>query len=203
MLNIRKHLLPGRSVDNARDGVNLVTTTLSDCRKPWLLVFDNFDNLNDIPDIINFFPDSSCGRILITSRSAVLQDLGEVIEVGQMEKDESVELLLHSYRAEGVDVSVVEKILARLEYLPLAIDLVRAYISKQQLCLVDFEEEYDRRKRNFMMDTLVVCFMGRQKGLSICLPHGSCRSNCLMIIWWNVLTLFAFLHPVSIRERTL
>ena len=51
------------------------------------------------------------------------------------------------------DLVAVEKILSRLEYLPLAIDLIRVYISKQQLRLVDFEEEYERRERKFMKET--------------------------------------------------
>ena len=145
----RRYLLPGRIVDDPRGGVGLVTTTLSNWGEPWLLVFDNFD----IPDFIQFFPDSSCGRILITSRSTFSRELGEVIEVERMEKDEGVELLLHSSQVDAKDAAAVEKILSRVEYLPLAIDQVRAYISKQRLCLDAFEEEYERRKRKFMKET--------------------------------------------------
>lgn len=140
MVAVCKHLLPGRRVDNPRDGVDLVRKTLSNWRNPWLLVFDNFDDPDDIPDIIHFFPDSRRGRTLITSRSASSKELGAAIELDQMAKDEGVELLLRSSQTDTKDVAVVEKILAQLEYLPLTIDLVRAYISKQHL--VDFEEEY-------------------------------------------------------------
>ena len=68
-------------------------------------MFDNYDNPSDFPDIIHFFPDSSCGSILITSRSAVSKELGEVSEVDQMEKDEGLELLLHSSQADAMDVA--------------------------------------------------------------------------------------------------
>lgn len=74
-----------------------------------------------------------------------------MIELDKMEKDEGMKLLPAS-QADANDVAAVEKILARLEYLPLAIDLVRGYISKQRLRLVDFEEQYERRK-GFMEET--------------------------------------------------
>ena len=101
MLTVCKHLLPGRSLDSPRDGADLVRTTLSDWSEPWLLVFDNLDNLEDIPDIVQFFPDSGRGCILITSRSASSKDLGVVIELQQMERDEGVALLLHSSAADA------------------------------------------------------------------------------------------------------
>ena len=50
-------------------------------------------------------------------------------------------------------MAVIEKVLTRLEYLPLAIDLVRAYLSKLRLRLEDFESEYEGRKEDFMKET--------------------------------------------------
>ena len=209
MLAICKRLLPGRLVDNPRDGVSLVTTTLSDWMNPWMLVFDNLDNLEDFPDIVRFFPNSGSGCILITSRSASSKDLGEVIEIEQMEKDEGLELLLSGSQTVANDVAA-EKILARLEYLPLAIALVRAYLSKQKLSLVDFEEGYERRKANFMAETPRVWQYRR-------VLHGNPETPLNLLTTWelsfkllddemddgrlgDVLTLFAFLHPVGIRE---
>ena len=76
-----------------------------------------------------------------------------MIELDRTEKDEGLKLLLHSSQADGTDVAVIEKILARIENLPLVIDQVRAYISKQRLRLEDFESEYERQKENFMKET--------------------------------------------------
>ena len=209
MLSVCRRILPGRVVDIARDGVNLVKITLSDWTNPWLLVFDNLDSLDDFPDIVQFFPNGSCGCILITSRSASSKDLGEVIEVEQMEKDEGLELLLFGLQPVADQVPA-EKILARLDYLPLAIALVRAYISKQKLSLMDFEEGYERRKRNFMAETPRVWQYRRAL-------HGKPDVPLNLLTTWelsfkllddemddgrlgDVLTLFAFLHPVGIRE---
>ena len=50
---------------------------------------------------------------------------------GGGEMDE-VELLIHYLQADAKDVAVLEKILAWLEHLPLAIDLVRVYISMRR-----------------------------------------------------------------------
>ena len=212
MVSVSRQLFPGRIVDNPCDGVKIARTTLSDWREPWIVVFDNYDNPSDIPDIIDFFPNSSCGRILITSRSTVSKELGEVIKLDRMEKDEGLELLLHSSEADGTDVAVIEKIFGRLEYLPLAIDLVRAYISKQQLRLEDFESEYERRKRNFMKETPRIWQYQRA------LPGMKEKFSLNLFTTWelslelldadmehegkleDVLTLFAFLHPIGIRE---
>ena len=100
----------------------------------------------------NFFPDSSGGHILIT-RPASSEELREAIE---LEKEGGTPgLLLWSWRERRS-----RDILARLEYLPLAIDLVRVYISKHRPHLVD-SEEYERRKRHFMKDTPLNLFTTR------------------------------------------
>ena len=212
MVAISKQLWPDRIVNNAREGVKLVRTTLSDWSDRWLLVFDNYDNPSEFPNISHFFPDSIYGCILITSRSGFSKELGEAIELDQMEKDEGQQLLLHSSQADAKDIGVIEKILSRLEYLPLAIDQVRAYISKQRLPLVDFEREYERRKRNFMKETPPIWQYSRA------LPGMAEESSLNLLTTWelsfelldvgmehdgnlgDVLTLFAFLHQVSIRE---
>ena len=214
MVGVSKQLWPDRIVNNAGEGVKLVRTTLSDWSHRWLLVFDNYDNPSDFANIRHFFPDSIFGCILITSRSGISKELGEAIELDQMEKDEGQKLLLHSSEdgADAKDAAVIEKILSRLEYLPLAIDQVRAYISTRKLRLVDFEIEYERRKRNFMKETPPIWEYRRA------LPGMAEESSLNLLTTWelsfellnvgmgdggklgDVLTLFAFLHPVSIRE---
>ena len=212
MLSIFRQLLPGQIVENPRESARLVKTTLSNWREPWLLVFDNYDNPLDIPDIIRYFPDDSYGSILIMSRSAVSRELGEVIELDRMEKDEGLELIRQSSQAEGTDMAVIDKILARLEYLPLAIDQVRVYISTQGLRLEDFEWGYERRKRNFMKETPQIwhyrCALpGMEEEISLSLFTSWELSFELLFVEMmhggklgDVLTLFAFLHPVNIRE---
>ena len=124
MLNVCRCLMPGRLVDNLHDAVKLVTTTLSDWSEPWLLVFDNLDNLDDFPDVMQYFPDSSCGCILITSRSSSSKDLCEVIEV------EQIRTRVSSFCFLARRLSLMMWSQNDPCTLELAITLVRAYISK-------------------------------------------------------------------------
>ena len=113
-------------------------------------MFNNYDNPPEIPDIIRYSPDSIYGSILVTSRSALSKELGEVIELDRMEQDEGLEPLRHhTSQADETDVVIIEKILARLEYLPLAIDQVPANISNQRLSLVGFRERVRKAETKF------------------------------------------------------
>lgn len=74
------------------------------------------------------------GDIIVTSRQRDIKRLGEVLELPPLTNAESIELLLHNYReprAEKLRV-VATKIVARLGYLALAIDLAAAYLDHQR-----------------------------------------------------------------------
>ena len=148
MLSVAKKLLPGRVLDDPLEAVSLVRDVLSNWTDRWLLVFDNLDNPSDLNDIKNFFPDNDCGSILVTSRCPGSAELGDVIKVGRMEENEGLALLCQS---PNVDTMAAQDILTRLEYLPLAIDHVRAYTTYRQLPLVNLQE-YKRRKDQFMFE---------------------------------------------------
>jgi len=90
-----KQLLPDRVVHNTDGAVALVNDFLSRWSERWL-VFDNLDNPEDLSGIVSFFPASHYGSILITSRLAGSNELGQSIELGHMEKEEGLQLLLRS-----------------------------------------------------------------------------------------------------------
>ncbi|KAJ6607830.1 P-loop containing nucleoside triphosphate hydrolase protein, partial [Mycena sp. CBHHK59/15] len=98
----------------------------------WLLVFDNADNLN--LNLHQFFPQSTCGNILITSRNPQLcvHAPGAHHQVSNMEEEDAVQLLLTS---SAQDVTSENQILATeivkvLHCLPLAVVQAGAFISK-------------------------------------------------------------------------
>ena len=91
-----KQLLPDRVFNNPDAAVALLNDVLSNWSERWLIVFDNLDNPDDLPGIVNFFPSSHLGSILITSRHAGSKELGWSIELDCMEKEEGLQLLLHS-----------------------------------------------------------------------------------------------------------
>jgi ribosomal protein S15P/S13E len=212
MENTAKRLLPGRVFQDADAAVNAINDVLSTWSDRWLMVFDNLDNPPDIRDIFNFCPEGDYGSILMTSRHAGLKELGgSIVEVDQMEKEEGLELLLRSSQTDPEDLAAAEQILMRLEYLALAIDQARAYISKQKLRVQDFLEEFEQRKKTFMRDTPLIWKYQRV------LPDTKVSLN-LLTTWdmslallgtgegeterlRDVLSLFAFFHPFSISEK--
>jgi hypothetical protein len=93
---------------------------------------------------------------MVISRYTGSQELGRSINIDLMEKEEGLQLLLPSSQTGGGDLHATEEILTQLGYLPLAIDQARAYISRRQLGLGAFMNEYERRKKNLMKETPVV-----------------------------------------------
>ncbi|KAJ6611869.1 P-loop containing nucleoside triphosphate hydrolase protein [Mycena sp. CBHHK59/15] len=98
----------------------------------WLLVFDNADNLN--LNLHQFFPQSTHGNILITSRNPQLcvHAPGAHHKISNMEEEDAVQLLLTS---SAQDVTHENQILATeivkvLHCLPLAVVQAGAFISK-------------------------------------------------------------------------
>jgi len=207
-----KQLLPDRVLDNPEAAVTLVKEVLSSWSERWLLVFDNLDNPEDLPGIVNLFPANRHGCILITSRYAGSKELGQSIELDRMEKDESLQLLLRSSGGGTDELVAAEEILKLLGNLPLAIDQARAYISKRQLGLRAFVREYERRKQSIMQETPEHWPYRRM------LPGKEKETSLSLLTTWEmslpqlgvgeqgaelekVITLFAFFNPVNIGER--
>jgi hypothetical protein len=85
MQSIAKKLLPEGEIDNPDTAVSLVRDVLSSWTDQWLMVFDNLDNPSELDDILNFFPEGQSGSILITSCLAGSEELGQVMQLDQME----------------------------------------------------------------------------------------------------------------------
>jgi hypothetical protein len=212
METIAKKLWPERELKNSDVALTLVRDTLSNRSDAWLLVFDNLDRPSDLKGIMNFFQRSTKGSILITSRYAGSDDLGQAMKLDKMEMNECLQLLLPSEEVDSEQHSAAEEIVRRFGYLPLAIDQARAYIKRRKLHLGDFLAEYEKRKKNIMKEipshwqyqcrlldmeeeTSLNLFTTWEMSLDL-LGFGTENSQRLK----DVLTLFAFFHPVSISE---
>ena len=212
MMAIVKRLLPERILNNPHDTVTLVKDMLLGWSDTWLLVFDNLDNPSYFHDIITFFPESRWGCILVTSRYAGAEELGSVIVLDRMEKDEGLQLLLRGSQADSTELAATEEILMKLGYLPLAIDQAQAYISGRQLRLSDFLSEFNIRKQTIMEETPRLWQYRRAY------PDMDEPTSLSLLTTWemslplldvgeehktelqNVLMLLAFFHPVGISE---
>jgi NB-ARC domain len=101
-----------------------------DGRTKWLLLFDNVDKAG--ADIFKLLPRAG-GDIILTTREHLPSTNAVTIQVGQMEEEEALSLLLGISSLDSVDRENAQLLYARemvagLDYIPLAIDLARAYI---------------------------------------------------------------------------
>src|SRR5258708_18113398 len=116
-----KKLLPDRVFDNPDAAVASVYDVLSRWSERWLLVFDNLDNPEDLSGILDFFPASHRGSILITSRHGGTGELGQSIKVDRMEKCEGLQLLLRSSVVAIDELEAAQEIFSLLGRLPSAL----------------------------------------------------------------------------------
>jgi len=61
----------------------------------WLLIVDNVDNLTDYP-LSSFLPQSKRGSIIITTRLTTVTKFGQAVEVGQIENESAVQILVNA-----------------------------------------------------------------------------------------------------------
>jgi len=110
-----------------------------------LLVFDNYNVPSTDFNVAAFFPSSPFRTILVTSRYKDSKRLGKVIHLAKMTEQESLELLFCRSKNELTveNIETGKLIVAKLEFLPLAIDQASAFISAQKLPLTPFLEHFD------------------------------------------------------------
>lgn len=123
---------------------------LSQTEARWLIVFDNADE----PDMLqDYWPLSSNGSILVTSRDPLSKTspsiASESIDVSPLSDEEAAELL-HRLSQRTGDEEFALRIAAQLGGLPLAISQMAAVIRYQYLSFSEFFERYqdesDRRQ---------------------------------------------------------
>ncbi|KAI0436327.1 hypothetical protein F4803DRAFT_542680 [Xylaria telfairii] len=116
----------------------------------WLIVFDNADR----PDILqDYWPLSSNGAILVTSRDPLSKNSPSIatkaIDVPLLDRQEAAHLLRRLSRV-SKDEEGSLKVAAQLDGLPLAISQMAAIIRYQYLTFSDFYDQYkdesDRRE---------------------------------------------------------
>ncbi|KAL9001420.1 MAG: hypothetical protein Q9188_005463 [Gyalolechia gomerana] len=131
--------------------IRFVYQRIEEWNRPWLLVMDNYDHPDRLPNITECIPKSMYGSVLVTTRQADLERLGTVVTVPPMSKEESLQLLYdrcgNVERSSGEQEHATE-IVEMLGHLPLTIDQAGAYIrGRLNLSLTRFVKEYDERKK--------------------------------------------------------
>jgi len=139
--------------------VAIVKEKLRSWPKPWLLIFDNYDEPRTFYDITSFFPTchGPCkNAILVTSRNTLSERLGIAVRLDGLTEEESLDLLLSRCSADEkvkADPGEGKSIVKKLGYLPLAIDQAAAYISFRRLPLDIFSKHYETRKEVILNHT--------------------------------------------------
>lgn len=118
---------------------------LEQCTQPWLLIFDNADDLSLVQP---YFPCWGNGRILLTTRAHAVGTIASSLEVDNMGVMEATHLLLrraHRFSAnspEELDEAIL--LVSTLAQFPLALDQAGAYIEETGCSLSAYHELYQR-----------------------------------------------------------
>ncbi|MCJ1309858.1 hypothetical protein MMC25_003519 [Agyrium rufum] len=144
-------------LDTADTRVSFVRRTLSSRKIKWLLVFDNYDNPREFPNIRDFFPDRDHGAVLITSRHAdsleLASDPAGAIEVPGLPRKTVVKLLLDSSNTTDSNNEDAKAVIERLGRHPLAIIQAAAYIRKRKLPFSRFLHDFRGRMEKILAET--------------------------------------------------
>jgi hypothetical protein len=123
-------------------------------KSSWLLIIDNADNLKEI-NIKSYFPTTTQGHIIITSRNRQSIAFGLGIELGEMDAEEAKELLLARAGLDSPDQEdqfEAASIVKSLGYLALAIDHAGAYIQSVCGTLEDYHEQFKNNRAETLKD---------------------------------------------------
>jgi tetratricopeptide (TPR) repeat protein len=123
-----------------------------------LLVFDNYDNPHEFPNIQDYFPSNKIVSILVTGRHAdigtlVLGQDDNFIELSGLENTAAVDLLEHHSQVKETNSKYGEEIVRRLGYHPLAITQAGTYIRKGGIPLGEFMDVYKQEKEEILKNT--------------------------------------------------
>ncbi|HTK08855.1 MAG TPA: tetratricopeptide repeat protein [Ktedonobacteraceae bacterium] len=132
---------------NQRTIVTALLRWLEQCTQPWLLIFDNADDLDLVQP---YLPHQGNGHMLLTTRASAVGALASSIEVDLMGILEGTYLLLRRARrfsAESPEMmdDAINLVIALAQF-PLAIDQAGAYIEETGCTLRDYLQLYQTHR---------------------------------------------------------
>jgi len=146
LINFLPAFGPGGETDQ-RKLVAALIRWLEQCVQPWLLIFDNADDLSFIP---SYLPARGNGSLLFTTRAAAVGALASSVEVDCMSLMEGTQLLLRRAQREASasDSELAEEttIVVALAHFPLALDQAGAYIEETGCSLHDYFQIYQKHR---------------------------------------------------------
>jgi tetratricopeptide (TPR) repeat protein len=157
-------ILPELSATNVTDQRKLVEAVkrwLEDRQQSWLLIFDNVDNIDNLPALREYLPQRGNGSVLLTTRANAVGSLATSIEVDTMGWREGTDLLLRRAGrfkdlSEEINETYLEEInragdiVMALDYFPLALDQAGAYIEETQCTFEDYLALYQTHRQKLL-----------------------------------------------------
>jgi tetratricopeptide (TPR) repeat protein/nucleoside phosphorylase len=147
-------LLPSFQEKGEKDQRKLVEAIkrwLEQCPDPWLLIFDNAD---DVTLVTDYLPKQGLGSILLTTRTHAVGSLATSIEVETMGLIEGTHLLLRRAQrlenASDEEINRAGDIVVALDHFPLALDQAGAYLEETQCSLGDYLEVYQNHRKTLL-----------------------------------------------------
>ncbi|HZU02506.1 MAG TPA: TIR domain-containing protein, partial [Ktedonobacteraceae bacterium] len=144
-------LLPCLSAHDETDQrkqVEAVKHWLEQCQEPWLLIFDNAD---EVALVGNYLPHQGNGSVLLTTRAHAVGGLATSVEVETMGLVEGTHLLLRRAQrfehASDEEVNLAGNIVVALDHFPLALDQAGAYIEETGCSFVDYLALYQTHRK--------------------------------------------------------
>ncbi|KAJ4135099.1 hypothetical protein NW768_004714 [Fusarium equiseti] len=175
----------------------------SSSRRPWLLIFDNADNLDIIVDYIPF---AGSGSILMTSRDpAAKTDTFENsfgFDMDPLSPIEAADLLRRLTRRQGDSLNQDEQeasltIAKNVDGLPLAMTQMAGFIRKRQLSMREFVELYNTDARYMQLRDDSTPSQQHRYGLTLATTWSF---QGLSSTARRLLEILSFLNPDRIQE---
>ncbi|KAL2368978.1 hypothetical protein RJ035_004831 [Blastomyces gilchristii] len=136
-----------------RDSIEWLSRTEN---KHWLIIFDNVDRDyqqretdSDAYDISNYIPDADHGSVLITTRLASLQQLGETLHLGSVNMSQARAIFRKWYN-QDFDSNDSDELLQLLDGLPLALAQAAAYMSETGISFNTYTRLYKEQWKDLM-----------------------------------------------------
>ena len=150
----------GYAADSSTDIDAVVKDVMAWLAQPnntaWLLIFDNIDREYtaqggdpDAYDMKRYLSGADHGSVLVTTRLARLEQLGESQQLGKVSEEQGKAILKSWYKKEH-DTAESERLLALLDGLPLAIAQAGAYLQESGVGLTTYLRFYEQQWSELM-----------------------------------------------------
>lgn len=139
-----------------------IVEKLRDWQAPWLMVFDNYDDVVSFNNIRNYLPEGDGGRIIITSRHPSSEDLAHHIvsriHIEGLSESDALDLLwTTSYfgqkKFRASEIEGAKWIVHKLACHPLAITQAGSFIKQQKIRIEEFMNHYDKKREKILKHT--------------------------------------------------